>query len=203
MIMCNWLIAQFLQLCEEVGMPINMSKTEWATQIIVFLGILLNGITYPILIPEDKWNKVLDMLLSLHQCSKAQVKQLQTLCGYLNFLCKAIYPGRTFLRCMYSKYACASMALNKSGNNAVSPHLVHKPYHHVKLDQEFWLDCQVWLEFLSDRSKHVVCRPMINILESVSAEQVRFSSDTTANSKLGFGCILVITGPGDSGSQAT
>ena len=26
---------------------------------------------------------------------KAMVWELQELCGYLNFLCKAIYPGRT------------------------------------------------------------------------------------------------------------
>ena len=36
---------------------------------------------------------------------KATIKELQLLCGYLNFLAKAIVPGRTFIRKMYSKFA--------------------------------------------------------------------------------------------------
>ena len=34
--LCNWLINEFLNLCATLGMPVNMSKTEWATQIDCF-----------------------------------------------------------------------------------------------------------------------------------------------------------------------
>ena len=60
--LCNWLIQKFLDLCQEVGMPINMSKTEWASQLIVFLGILLNGVSFTITVPEEKRIRAVEML---------------------------------------------------------------------------------------------------------------------------------------------
>ena len=35
---CNYMIAQFLRLCEEISVPVSMDKTEWGTTLIVFLG---------------------------------------------------------------------------------------------------------------------------------------------------------------------
>ena len=97
MFLCNWLIHQFLDLCNEIGMPINMDKTEWASQLIVFLGILLNGNTLTISVPEQKRDKALLMLRTILTQKKAKISQLQELCGFLNFLCKAVFAGRAFL----------------------------------------------------------------------------------------------------------
>ena len=33
------------------------------------------------------------------------VHDLQKLCGFLNFLSKAVFPGRTFTRHMYAKFS--------------------------------------------------------------------------------------------------
>ena len=96
---------EFLDLCSKVGMPINMSKTHWASQLIVFLGILLNDINFTISVPEEKRARVLQLLNILVEKHTSKVKQLQILCGYLNFLCKAIFPGRAFVCCMCAKYS--------------------------------------------------------------------------------------------------
>ena len=99
-LLCNYLIQEFLDMCDEPGVPIALDKTEWATINIVFLGILLDGKNMTLVIPEEKRIWAVNMLqtLSGRSKSKATVKELQTLCGYLNFLNKAIVPGRAFAR---------------------------------------------------------------------------------------------------------
>ena len=54
MLLCNNMVNIFLQICEQVGCPISMEKMEWAQQLIVFLGILLNGKVLSLSIPMDK-----------------------------------------------------------------------------------------------------------------------------------------------------
>ena len=84
------MIQEFLDMCDEPGVPIALDKTEWATINIVFLGILLDGKNMTLVIPEEKRIWAVNMLqtLSGRSKSKATVKELQTLCGYLNFLNK-------------------------------------------------------------------------------------------------------------------
>ena len=60
----------------------------------------------------------------------------------------------------------------------------------MRVDAEFKKDCQVWIDFLSDQSSTGVCRPMINLAESVVATDIGFSSDASAKASLGFGCVL-------------
>ena len=40
---CNALVRHFLHLCEEICVPVAYNKTEWATDRLIFLGILLDG----------------------------------------------------------------------------------------------------------------------------------------------------------------
>ena len=86
-------------------MPISNEKTEWATIQIVFLGILLDGRNLTLAIPREKRIRALHMLRMMKDKKKATVKELQSLCGFLNFINKAIFPGCTFTRRMYSKFS--------------------------------------------------------------------------------------------------
>ena len=92
-LLCNALISQFLQLCSELSLLVAADKTEWATTLIVFLGILLDGTRLVLCIPLEKQEKALKLLNNLQGRKKATIKQLQTLTGYLNFLTRAIHPG--------------------------------------------------------------------------------------------------------------
>ena len=110
--LCDHMVSQFLALCKILGVPVLEEKTEWGTQIITFLGILLNGDTFSLSIPENKVNKALNMLHWTIQQKKVTIKHIQRLTGTLNFLNKAIVPGRAFTRGMY-----ASLTLtDKAGN---------------------------------------------------------------------------------------
>ena len=93
MVICNYLMSEFLCMCGELGIPIALDKTEWVTLSLVFLGILLDGQHMLMIIPEDKRLKAIFMIKNLLDHKKAMVKELQTLCGYLNFLNKAVISG--------------------------------------------------------------------------------------------------------------
>ena len=194
---CNQLMQQFLDLCLEVGFPISADKTVWATLQIVFLGILLNGQSFTLSIPLEKHTVAQDMLQKILQKNKVTVRELQQLCAYLNFLTRAIFPGKVFTRCMYSKFggimykkAWTVRKIKKEPNSPVSISKKLKPYHHICLDHEFKFDAEVWLQFLSMDLSTVVNRPMIDLAKQpVPPADLNFYSDASANPELGFGCI--------------
>ena len=99
---------QFLQLCEQICLPVSAEKMEWSSPIMIFLGNLLNGIDLVISIPVEKYEKALRILQTFEGKRKAMVKQLQVLTGYLNFLLRAIFAGHTFTRRIYAKFSSKS-----------------------------------------------------------------------------------------------
>ena len=40
---CNTMIRTFMDMCDDLGVPLSPEKTEWAAEWIIFLGILLDG----------------------------------------------------------------------------------------------------------------------------------------------------------------
>ena len=139
--LCNIMLRIFHQVCTDLRIPLAKDKTVWVSLFIVFLGILLDGERHLLALPMEKINKAVMLLKIFLQRKKATVKEIQSLAGLLNFLHKAIYPGRAFTRRMYAKVA--------------TDHL--KWHHHVNLDREFRNDCMIWLKFLSNEEMHQFC----------------------------------------------
>ena len=168
---CNYLAKSFVKLCGELGVPIAEEKTELADTRVVFLGILLDGESQILSIPEEKRARAVELLKIFGEKRKATVKDLQRLAGYLNFLNQAIVPGRTFTRRMYAKFNSKCEDL--------------KSYHHVKLDAEFKADCQTWLEFLTcddqNNLSKTVCRPWLDISINKQAPELDFYTDSSAS----------------------
>ena len=178
---CNMIIQWFLEMCQEIGVPVAMEKTEWATEIIIFLGILLDGRNMILAIPIEKRDAAIGMLRNLIQARKVMVKELQKLCGLLNFIGWAVFPGCTFMRRMYSKY---SEVVNFGGSPKNTNEYKLKQHHHVRLDQEFKLDCKIWLEFLTDDDElqSVINRPMVDVLGNLATStDIKFYSDASAS----------------------
>ena len=196
---CNYLIQSFLDICGRIGVPIALEKTEWGSEMTIFLGILLDGRFLRLGIPLDKRDRAIQMLEDIIRKKKATVKELQCLCGYLNFLCRAVFPGQAFVRRMYAKY---SIQCPKTWQTArkededlqmqQKTQFKMKPYHHVRLDQEFKLDCKVWLDFLTDKiMKNAVSRPMVDLLApALTSTVLNFCSDASGNKENGYGCIF-------------
>ena len=95
-LLCDGMITQFLELSEEINLPVAIEKTEWSSTLLVFLGILMDGRNLVFSLPREKQEKTLHLLNEIMDKKRATVKQLQVLTGYLNFLTKATFVGRTF-----------------------------------------------------------------------------------------------------------
>ena len=141
LIQCSKAMETFLQVCEEIGCPVSLEKTEGPAEIMVFLGILMDGKHRQLSVPVEKRDIILDMVRRFINNKKATVKELQQLTGHLNFLSRAIVPGRTFTRRMYNKFK--SSIITKNGQQL-------KHFHHIRLDREFKEDCKMWEEFLQE-----------------------------------------------------
>ena len=102
--LCNDQIQLFIQTCLEINFPYSEEKTFWATTQLSFLGLLIDTHRQLVLVPIDKVARAMEMIQYVlnKQNKKIRLKQLQKLCGFLNFLTKCIIPGRAFTRRLYS-----------------------------------------------------------------------------------------------------
>ena len=179
--LCNRIMRIFMAICEDINCPISEEKTEWAQELITFLGMLLNERQMIISIPTDKLTKALSLLKLLVDKKKAKIVDIQRLAGMLNFLHRAIVPGRPFTRRMYDHIKL---------KNAKGQPLQN--YHHVNLNKNFRSDCEVWIQFLNIAvvDKTLLCRPFMDMNVFTSSDQINFSSDASASPDLGMGAIF-------------
>ena len=96
--LCDGQIKAFLEICDLINFPVSLNKTEWGTQIIVFLGFLIDSTKQLICIPMEKVSRAVVMICDFlnRRNKKVTVHQLQKLCGFLNHLCKCIITGRYY-----------------------------------------------------------------------------------------------------------
>ena len=125
----------FLDLCEEVKVPVAKNKTEGPVQILTFLGLEIDTIKEEIRLPSDKLSKCYALIDELLCRKKCTLRELQVILGLLNFTCQVIIPGRAFLRRLYALTA-----------------KVAKPYHSIHLTRESKSDLLLWKQFLSSHN---------------------------------------------------
>ena len=80
--------------------PVVVSKTLGPSQELEFMGIVLDSIRLEARLPDDKLNSAGEILNSFTQRRSVRLFELQSLNGTLQFACKALVPGRTFLQRM-------------------------------------------------------------------------------------------------------
>lgn len=91
---------------------------------------------------------------------------LQKLTGLLNFLCRAIVPGRAFTRRLYYKTAGL------------------KQHYHLRVDLDMRADLKLWEQFLI--TDHSLFRPFMDFANTLQAEEISLTSD--ASKLYGWGC---------------
>ena len=154
----------------------SADKMEFTTQLIVFLGILLNGKMLMLSIPNEKRLKAITLLIEILSKKSATIKDIQKLTGTLNFLNKAIIPGRAFTRGMYQKLKLTDKARN-----------LLKQHHHVYLRNDFKQDCKVWLQFLI-RKDLKICHPFMDFTDE-NNQVKNLYLDASKNPLLGMGAV--------------
>ena len=172
---CNHMVRTFIQFARQIGLTVAEEKTVWATHRLVFLRLLMVGDRFIVAIPDDKRDRALNLAKLLANKKKATIHELQQFTSFLNFLCKAIYPGQAFTRRMYAKIPWVSKNRKKL-----------QQHQHVYLDMEFRQDYKVWIEFLEleQESQLSISRPFVDFVISLHATELDLYTDSSGK---GFG----------------
>ena len=120
-----------MQLLKDLGFQISMGKVVPPFQLLVLLGIQIHTNALVFSLPEDKLNKTKAIVQSFVSHKQANKHQLQTLAGKLNWACKVVYGGHTFLRCILDQMNMPS-----------------SPGAKLLLNSEFRADILWWHQFL-------------------------------------------------------
>ena len=169
-LLCNRQVHIFIQICNDIHMPISEEKTFWAMTRMTFLGMLIDTISQTVAVPIEKIEKAMSLIETMLESKKITRKQLEKICGFLNFLCRCVVPGRAFTRCFYSHL--------KQGL------LLH---HHIRVDGEMKLDLQTWRTFLMHPT--AFSRPFLDFSTIHAATEIDMYSDASRNEKFGLGAI--------------
>ena len=173
-VLCNSQVELFLAVCNEICFPVALEKTFWASTSMTFLGFLIDTIKQVVAIPWEKIERALQMIefLVVEQKGKVTVLQVQKLCGFLNFLCRCIVPGRPFTTRLYSLTSSAAK-------------IPLKQHHHIRFTSETKLDLEVWKLFLS--SSQAYYRPFIDYSVYPTAVEMDWYMDAAKSDKRGCG----------------
>ena len=129
---CSDLMNNFHKVCEKLGVPIAPEKTEGPTTNLVFLGLTIDSSKQTVTIPQSKLQELRLLIVAILKKKKCTLKEVQSIIGSLNFACRAIAPGRAFLR----RLICSIKGINK-------------PHFHLRVNKEMRADLNMWLKFLS------------------------------------------------------
>ena len=125
--LCQASLSSMILTFKNLNIPISAAKTEGPSQIIQFMSIILDSGKMEGRLPEDKVERIKSALSTFQSQRSTTLQELQSLIGTLNFACKVIPPGRSFLQRI--------IHLTRK---------VKKPHHHIKLTTGFYKDIEMW-----------------------------------------------------------
>ena len=124
---CLTSFSTLLRVFMSLRAPLVASKTLGPSQVLEFMGIELDSSRMEARLPEDKLNRTRELLKSFKRRRSARLVELQSLIGTLQFACRVVVPGWTFLQ----------RVINLT--RGVPSH-----FHHVRLNKEFFKDLDMW-----------------------------------------------------------
>ena len=128
---CTQAYDTLLTLLQDLGFTISRHKLVAPAQQLTFLGVQLDTVSCTMTLPHDKLIEFQALVSSFQHKHRATKKQLQRLAGKLNWACRVVYGGRTFLRRVLDTM-----------NSLISPAAKHK------LGASFQRDIAWWVNFL-------------------------------------------------------
>jgi hypothetical protein len=126
---CQHLTDAATWVLEELGISINKVKAQTG-QRVSYLGVEIDSVAMEARLEEKKVADVLREITTVRQMRKVSKRTLQSLAGKLNWVCKVVYGGRTFLRRILD-------VMNT----------LRAPHHRVRLTKALQADLDWWLEF--------------------------------------------------------
>jgi hypothetical protein len=153
---CSNALAAFLHVAASTSIPINDKKTVNPSTTVSLHGIEVDTVALSLRLPTDKKEDLLRKLSDMHCRKRVKLRELQSLLGSLNFACRAIVPGRAFVRRLTD--------LTRGVSN---------PNHFIRLSRASRKDIEAWRLFLTDFNGRVMCLPN----SWISSDTLRLHSD--------------------------
>lgn len=126
-------MAILTQVFKQLGVPLSSKKTEGPTTCLEYLGIILDTKQMQARLPAEKIDRIADIISSFMVRKSCTKRELLSLLGHLNFACRVVHPGRSFISYL--------LTLSTS---------VTALHHHVHFTAECRSDLSMWLKFLKD-----------------------------------------------------
>ena len=95
---CELAFSTLHELLLDLGFEISPSKVVPPCQQLTFLGIVFDTQTMELSLPKDKLKETKDLVDLFTKRKRASKRQLQQLAGKLNWACRVVHGGGTFLR---------------------------------------------------------------------------------------------------------
>lgn len=95
---CSHNLEIIKQTCQELGVPLEESKSEGPTACLTFLGLELDSATRIIRLPQDKLASLRQSLSDWGSRKAVRKRELLSLIGHLQHAAKVVRQGRSFLR---------------------------------------------------------------------------------------------------------
>ena len=91
--LCQASLSSMILTFKNLNIPISAAKTEGPSQIIQFMGIILDSGKMEARLPEDKVERIRSALSTFQSQRSTTLQELQSLIGILNFASKVILQG--------------------------------------------------------------------------------------------------------------
>ena len=124
------------EVCAELLVPLVRHKRVGPTMQLPFLGIEIDTVSGSVRLPPEKLKRLITTIRDWGDRKMCTQRELESLVGSLNYACKVVHPGRTFLQRMID-------LLEATGSTTD-----HRPYHHIRLNREYRADLAWWSLFL-------------------------------------------------------
>jgi hypothetical protein len=155
---CKKDLITFMALCQQVGLPVKKSKTVWPGTKVQLHGIEVDTATMHLRLPQDKLVELRCKVAAMLRRKKVTLHDMQSLLGSLNFACRAVVPGRPFMRRLIELTVGIS-----------------RPNHWIRLTNEARKDLAAWDIFLTSFNGRLMCLPS----QWVSSEVIRLETDAS------------------------
>ena len=99
----------------------------------IYLGLEIDSVQQLVKVPVDKLEAIKTKIQVALQANKLTLKEVQSLVGSLSFICRAVNPGRPFLRRLIELQYGAK-----------------QPWHKIRISEGAKSDLRMWLIFLED-----------------------------------------------------
>ena len=159
-------LAEFIDMCTDIGVPISKKKTFRPNRVMTFLGIEIDSERREVRLPKEKIEQCTREIQNLIGCKKTRLKTLQSAIGLLNFACQVVLPGRAFLRRLID------LTRGKL-----------KPYHFLKLASAID-DLKIWLQFLNNHNGRIFFVDE----QFITNHEIQLFTD--ASGTLGYGAVF-------------